>query len=450
MSSSTLSKLKLGALQLIASLTILSGSISAQEFTLTEVLFEGSERYSTEEFLEAARLEVGEAVTVKDLELAAQRLSRLGLFKFVRFDYHTLRGNIGITFRVADIASTLMRPLKFGNFIWFSDDELLAQLTERVPMFDGTAPSSGEQLEKITLALDRILTERGIHAAVQYTLGFPRPGAPVETMWHEFMVSNVSMPVAAIRFTGANNFPVAVLDAEAQRLVGKEFNRPVLEGFASRQILPLLQQRGMIRATIGEPALTMLGPVEDTFPVEVSFRIVEGPVFTIRAFEWEGVASVPLSNLKKYITLDPGDPANRHQLRDDLDKIIRELYSRRGYLDARAENVANIHDDVQGVNEVTLTIKLNEGEQFNFEQVIFRGIPRKLQEWLDKKWKLKRGAPYDVLYPGEFMKNVAPRILGRAGMGPSSVKIELERNVRERTVSVIVTFIATGATTPTD
>ena len=400
----------------LAVAALLSGTVQAQEFTLTEVLLEGSERYSTEEFLEAAHLEVGDTITVKKLEQSAQTLSRLGLFKFVRFDYHTLRGNIRVTFRVADTASMLMRPLVFGNFIWFSDVELLAQLTERVPMFDGTAPSSGEQTDKITLALDRILTERGIHAAVRYAPGFPAPGAPVETMWHRFTVSGVAMPVAAIRFIGTKMSPVGLLDAEAQRLVGKDFNRPVLAGFASKQILPLLQQRGMIRATISEPALTMLEPVEDIFPVEVSFRIVEGPIFTIRAFEWEGVSGLPLRNLKKYITLEPGDPANRHQLRDDLDKLIRDLYSLQGYLDARAENIANIHDNMGKTHEVTFTIKLSEGEQFKFEQVVFRGLPRKTQERLDKRWKLKHGAPYDALYAEEFLTKEAGRIVVRAGI----------------------------------
>ena len=421
---------------MLASMVFLSAMNStAQEFTLTETQLEGSERYSAEEFFESAQLKVGDLVTIAILEQAAQRMSRLGLFTSVRFDYHTLQGNIRVTFRVADAG--LMRPLKFDNFIWFSDEELLAQLAERVPMFAGTAPTSGGQIEKITLALDRVLTERGIHGAVQYMPGFPYRGAPVETMWHEFSVSGVEIPVAAIRFTGTEKFPVTVLDAEAQRLVGRNFVGPVLEGFAAKQILPLFHRRGMLRAAVSPPALTLLEPVEDTFPVEVTFHIEEGPVFTVRAIEWEGVTAASLREVTKHITLKPGSAANVLQLGDDLKKLVKNLYRRRGYLDASASYVPAIDD---AAHEITLIIKLTEGDQFEFEQVIFRGLSRKAQGQLDKRWKLKRGEPYDALYANRFLKKEAGRILDRAGIRDASVKVKLERNQRERTVSVIITF----------
>lgn len=118
-------RLRLSLLPLLVGLW-LPGELPAQSFRLASIQISGSQRLPPEGVAAASGLSIGQQVTVQDLQNAADRLSELGLFDFVTFQYQTTSETIAVAFLVEENAK--LRPCEFDNFVWLTPETLLAHL----------------------------------------------------------------------------------------------------------------------------------------------------------------------------------------------------------------------------------------------------------------------------------------------------------------------------------
>ena len=65
-------------------------------------------------------------------------------------------------FLLADEKS--LYPLRFDNFVWLSEADLLAELKRRVPFFQGQVPGVGHMSDQVAEQLEAILKEKGVQA----------------------------------------------------------------------------------------------------------------------------------------------------------------------------------------------------------------------------------------------------------------------------------------------
>jgi hypothetical protein len=79
-------------------------------------------------------------------------------------------------------------------------------------------------------------------------------------------------------------------------------------------------------------------------------------------------------------------------------------------------------------------------QKFQLTDVTVEGTEKYSREAIATAAGLKIGAVYDEDKVSDFLKNVAPRILARAGLRFSSVSIKLDQDRDERTVSVALRF----------
>src|SRR5205814_5100826 len=102
-----------------------------------------------------------------------------------------------VTFEVDESAISL--PVVFENFVWFTDDEIVAAIRKDVPYFNGMAPASGETADKIAAALQRMLTMKNIAGQVDYL-----PYVSKDKQELLYTVKGARIPLCSLHFPGAN------------------------------------------------------------------------------------------------------------------------------------------------------------------------------------------------------------------------------------------------------
>ncbi len=102
---------------------------------LLEVVVHGNSRYTTDQIVAAWGLKLGDTVEKSTLDTAIQRLGAVGVFSDVQYTYSFDRTGTKVELQVSE--SDKLIPVRFQNFVWFRDADLLDKLKQRVPPLPG-------------------------------------------------------------------------------------------------------------------------------------------------------------------------------------------------------------------------------------------------------------------------------------------------------------------------
>lgn len=395
---------------------------------LISVQVQGSQKLPAEEVAALSGLSIGETVTLQDLKSAADRLAQLQLFDYVTYKYETAPDTIAVTFIVEDAAQ--LRPVRFDNFVWLSENELLARLEGEIPVFRGVAPPGGYLIEEIKQVLEEILVEQGIQARVQHFPSILPDGNDVNL----FRVEEVTVPIASIAFQGSDE---KILRKAGQVLEGRDYSKNFLAGYIQQTILPLYHARGYLQVDFGEPQVEYLGEAENTHPVKITIPVKEGKAYRVGAIHWRGNEVLPTEVLADKVELEPGDVADIVQLREDLEEIREQQYGRQGYIRAELDIQSSVDEEAASVE---LEIDVKENELYRFQELEIHGLADQAAEWLRRRWKLSPGQPFDTTYVGEFMRKDVSKLRSQLKPQPHTVDFSLHRNDDEKTVILVFRF----------
>jgi len=417
-------------LLVVAAVLFFAGDLPAQSFRLASIQISGSRRLPADGVVAASGLSIGQQVSVQDLQVAADRLSELGLFDYVTFQYQSTSENLSVTFVVEETAK--LRPCVFDDFVWLPRDELQARLRAEIPLFTGTAPPGGYLIDEIRRVLQKLLDERGVRARVTHV-------APMsdEAGINLFRIEGVSVPVVALNFRGAERLGEGRLREASQPLLAQNFSRSFLAAFIGGTLVPLYRSRGYLRATFREPEVEYLGEAEGTHPVRVTLTVDEREPYRVREIRWLGNQVLSQAELEKRVSLRPGDVADTVKLAEELRTIREEEYGGRGYILAQTE-IAPQPDDVTLTAD--LTIRVTEGDLYHFRALVIQGLPERAAEQLAKKWKLQPGAPFDANYLRKFIKDDVEPVLRGLTPVARNMSYSLDRSDPQKTVTVILRF----------
>ena len=185
-------------LGLLAVMVLLLPAAAQQRQTLGRLEFVGLKRLTREQVIAMSGLQVGQVVDAQVLDTAAGELLKTGLFRKLSYRVHNNPNNQAIvTFQVEESAVSL--PVVFENFVWFSDEEIVAAIRKDVLYFNGTSPASGETPDKIAAALQRLLSEKHITGQVDYL-----PYISKDKQELLFTVKGARIPVCSLHFPGAS------------------------------------------------------------------------------------------------------------------------------------------------------------------------------------------------------------------------------------------------------
>ncbi len=396
----------------------------------------GSKRYRENTVAAASGLLIGATVNEDDFKKASRHLGDMGVFTDVAYTFSYSSAGTKLELQVTDAPRFV--PARFEDFVWFSDAEIRKRIQQHSPLFEGELPLAGRLADEVSDVLQAMLVEGGIPGHVEYFRA-GKADVPVESI--NYHVNDVLIQVRDFEFEGAAAAELPALKAAAERLPDNEYSRTRLNLLVQRQLLPVYQARGYLKAQFGEPVPKVVklpgatlagqpddGPRNQTL-VDVTFAVTPGVQYRLKSFVWSGNHEFPTETLEKMVVGEPGQAVNTIRLADNL-KDVQKLYGLRGYVTATTR--VNAEFDDTGAS-VTMHLDLTEGAVYHMGDLQYRGLDNSLTAKLRAAWKLRSGDVYDAGYLSEYLP-AAQKLL------PPTLDWEVSphvtANVREKTVDV--------------
>jgi outer membrane protein assembly factor BamA len=411
---------------------------STTTYKLIEVKATGSNRFTQEEIAAASGLPIGTIAGDEDFRKAARTLGESGAFANVAFTYTYSSAGAKLTFQITDAEKFV--PAHFIDFIWFADQDLLQKVHERVPLFDGELPITGRLPDRVSDVLQALLVENDIPGHVDY---LRTAGKNDRLASFDYNVSNVTIRIHKVEFTGVGASELPLLQAAAEKLSTREYSHVLLNSFVEHTLLPVYHERGYLKAACAVPQVKVVKPAasegndskhEETL-VDVTFPVTPGIAYKVARWEWSGNKEFPADVLQPLVHVKVGQPANTVQLEDDL-RAVQTLYSSHGRILAVVKANAEF-DDAAGTADFQLLV--NEDSVFHMGELAFRGIDNNLEGRLRAIWKLRPGDVYDATYLQQFLQQ-ARKLL------PANMDWDVSSHVtaisRDKTVDVDLQYTA--------
>jgi outer membrane protein insertion porin family len=371
-------------------------------YKLIAVTVTGSKRFTSDEVAIASGLPVGTIAHEEDFKKAARQLGESGAFSSIAFTYNYSAAGTKLEFQVTDADKFV--PARFADFVWFTDQDLLHKLHERIPLFKGDLPANGRLPDQVSDVLQALLVENAIPGHVEYL----RKNDKNEQLQSiDYNVAGVSIRIHQAEFPGAGPAELPLLQSAAERLSDREYSRDFMTNFIDHAILPTFREHGYLKAQCPLPQLKVVQPApaepgdNTTKPtvVDVTFPVTPGIQYKVTRWYWTGNKTIPTETLEPFLHAKPGQTANTLQLDNDL-RAVQELYGSRGYVAATIK--ANAEFD-EAAGTVAYDLAVNEGAVFHMGELEFRGIDNNLTARLRAAWKLRPGDVYDATYLKQFL-----------------------------------------------
>jgi len=414
---------------------------SQQGFTprkLLAVVVTGSARFKPEAIVAASGLTIGMTAGEDEFRRAAERLGDSGAFNDVTYGYSYTDAGAKLTLDVKD--ATGFVPARFEDFVGFTDEELRARITERLPLFDGQLPASGKLAAQVSDVLQGMLLERKLPGHVEYDRMVREDGGAVQAILYS--IEGVSILIRQATVSGGGPDEMPRLQAVANRLKGRDYRRSALEFVVEKQFLPVFHERGYLKATVdtlppklvAPPAESAEDATRTTF-VDIEFTVHPGGRYRLKGVEWAGNKSVSTENLNALLRARNGEIANTVQLAADLDHA-RQLYGSLGYIRAAIDPEGQF-DESSGT--VKYTVKVSEDEQYKMGELDIRDVDRAQEQRLRDLWKLRTGDVYNAGYLQAFLVEAVKTLPRNLDWTTTH---HVTANVRDKTVDVEIHFTA--------
>jgi outer membrane protein assembly factor BamA len=406
---------------------------------LVAIKVTGTERYTEKEILPASGLQLGQNAGEGDFKEAARRLGDTGLFSDVVYSFSYSGAGTKLELQLADIEKSKLIPAVFENFVWFTDDELLSELHQRVPLFKGLVPPSGTFPDRVSEALQALLTEKQLPGHVDYLRQGNQEGGDLTGI--AYRVTDVAIRIRGCDFPGASPEQVALLTTAARKLVGADYARSSMAVVAPIDLLPVYLQRGYLKAAFGassarvakEPSSGEQDPTE--VQVDAIIPVTPGKVYATSDVVWKGSSAVKVDELQGLIHLPTGQPANAVRLMSDLESV-HKLYRSRGYMAAQVTPAATIDDQKSTVH---YDLNVVEGDQYKMGELEIVGLDTGATAHLQNAWTLREGEPYNADYAKKFL-DATNRLLPAGVLWGASIHEGV--NAKDKTVDVTIRFQA--------
>lgn len=365
----------------------------AAALQLGTVTVTGARRLTEADVIGLSALKTGQPVTPSDLDVVVKQMATTGLFASVKYRYTTVGNRMEVTFEIEEPDWAM--PVVLDNFVWMSDEELLAAVRQRVPTFARTLPVNGEVTTFMTGVLQRILDDRKIRGRVEFALHNELATGKSRYL---FSVKDTGLAVCALRVPGAAAIPEAQLVEAAAELMRRDYSRLYLTELANGTLRTMYRQKGFWRAEFREPIATVGAPPAACAGVSVTLPVDEGAAYAWDRADWIGATVLTAKEMDPLLGLKAGEVPDLTKIEDGL-RRVRNAYRQRGFMLQRSSMLPKTDD---ATHRLTLAVTIDEGPQFRMGELTIAGMSDSDAEALRKKWRLKTGDVYDDAYAQQF------------------------------------------------
>jgi outer membrane protein assembly factor BamA len=408
-------------------------SASSQTRVLREISFTGAPAYSQAELLAFTGLKPGGSVSQQQVDDAAQRLNDTGLFEEVNFS-----GNDrGIVYSLKPAPATAMLPARFGNFVWWQDDEIERTLKAHVALYRGDAvPTAGNLRESVSKALTAMLVDKGLAGAtVASRLSSSRPGGPLDHI--KFVIDSPAVVIHSLSLVDASPGMQPKLARVIQDVAGQQWDEGASYGNIESRVGDVYHNQGYLDVAVSKQEHSSPVVTAKDVELDVTSTLSEGAQYHVTQIAWPGSEVLSTADFNSKAKLKPGDPDSPMALRESLNTIT-SAYGTKGYLDAKVLAPPVID---RTAHQVAYSISVVPGPQYHFKSVRWPSVSAEQAKEFDAAWKMLPGDVYDDSYLGRFF--VQSTSLAKQGYKMNAV---FKRDPVALTVELSVTFSKAGVT----
>lgn len=405
---------------------------------IAKIEVEGLEHLSADEVIATSGLKTGGPLSVAELDAAGQKLVDSGLFTRVGYRTTSKGNQVTVIFQVKE-RSGGQSPVVFDNFVWFTDDELIAAIKRQVPSFAGTASNAGSMAENIKQALENLLKEHHIDGTVDY--GAEQAGLNSDKQEHVFSVVGVPIPICSLRFPGAKNVPEEKLVMSSRQLTDDKYSLKSAIAFSTFALLPIYREAGQLRARFAKPVTKLDSSAKCNGGVELTIPVEEGPVYLWDRAEWTGNEALSANDLNAALGMKNGEVANGVKIDKGMLEVGRR-YGHTGHLDVKVDAEPELNDST---NRLSYRIVVKEGPQYKMGKLTIKGLDEEDANSLQERWKLRNGEVFDTSYTERFFSTDAREPMGkimsaREAQRKGAPEIQFARNRLNMNADVIIEF----------
>jgi outer membrane protein assembly factor BamA len=429
---------RLGILLLLlvpARLPISAQAPDASTAPLREVHADGEKILTEAQVIAITGLAPGAQVGRSDLQTAADKLVRSGLFTKVSFNFQTRLAAILVNYHVEESPRI---PAYFDNIPWFSDSELGDAIRKNFPFFDGTLPEAGAAVEDAADAVKELLASRGLQVSLEHmVIANPNGEGNVQ----EFRVEGAALQIARLEFSDPALSASKAVQQHLSEILGKPYSRMTIDLFLSEAIKPIYLQQGFLHAKLGPPEVRLTGDPNQKLPsqIPVYVPVVTGDVYRWNEIHWTGNVQVSEFALNALLGVKHGDLADGLQMEAAWDRV-REEYAHRGYLEAKIDPPPAYDDRA---HTVSYSVRIQEGPQFHFGKMVLTGISPAAERKLLAAWPIAAGEVFDKAKFEELLGKLQTRqeqVFGELPVHYESVGHWLQTDAAKSTVDVLLDF----------
>jgi hypothetical protein len=226
-------------------------------------------------------------------------------------------------------------PYTFGNFVWWSDEELRALLKKRIPGLGDEMATSTRAKDQMRDALIALLKEKGITADVlsvepsNFALtGERAPGVPPPSI--EFSIESPKILLDKIAYTNAPEDAISVLDQHLKSEEGKRYSSSG-DWWVRSEAKQALEAIGYLEAQVD---ITHDSPrrAGESYLVNQLISIAPGPKYRIASITADGGPLLQGRDLSQFFTEKVGEIAGPGPF-GRLAAELRAFYAHYGYAD---------------------------------------------------------------------------------------------------------------------
>jgi hypothetical protein len=320
-------------------------------------------------------------------------------------------------------------PCVFDNFIWFKDQEIVDEIRKDLPSFDGSAPETGDSVDKILGALKRMLKKKGLPSEVEYTSS-SGDGYRYRSE-HIFIARDAKIPVCKIVFQNSPPQLERGLQQAATALVNKDYSKVGARSFVEGAAVQVYRKYGYLRAATRIVSAELDRSCKNNVVVKVAAE--PGVAYVWDKAVWTGAQAISTRALNAAIELKPGDVADGLKIDAGL-QAAYIVYQKLGHIESQIVPKP-VFDDVN--KRITLNVAITEGPPFRMGNFIVKGLPEKDVLRLNERWTLKTGDTYDASYLGDFIKKLVADKLIHPEM---AIKTEQKPDRERLIVDVVIDF----------
>lgn len=401
----------------------------------------GTARYTDKEILVASGLVIGQSAADGDFKEAVQHLGDTGMFNGVVYSYTSSDAGIKLDLQLTDADKSKLIPARFENLVWFTDDELLSALQRRVPLFKQQLPIKGNLPDRVSEALQAMLSEKQFPGRVNYLRIGEEADRAVTAI--DYRVEEIDIRVRGIEFPGASPEQSALLTSAARRLKGAPYDRSAIAEVATLDLLPVYLRRGYLKAEFG-PSNAHVTPtpaadaqtataLQTELQVDAIIPVTPGKIYSTSAVDWKGNSAVTNAELAPRLHLPAGKPADAVLLLRDIENI-RKLYRSRGYMSVQIKPEAQFDDEKSTVH---YDLSMVEGDLYRMGELEIVGLDKQARARVQAAWTLQEGQPYNADYPGKFVED-SRRLLPSGAQW--DITVHETPDAKDKTVDVEIHF----------